>query len=87
MSINEFESSFSIRLGNTFEKCAHLISKDVYTQAERKYRIFGKESIDSICVIDNIVNQINRSSMNMSYLELIKQTLDVPHNLTIEREK
>jgi hypothetical protein len=76
MSINEFGSSFSTRLGNTFEKCSTYF-KDVYTQAERKYRIFGKESIDSICVIDNIVNQINRSSMTMSYLELIKQTLDV----------
>lgn len=65
MSIKEFESSFSTRLGNTFEECAQLISKDVYTQAERKYRILGKESIDSIRVIDNIVNQINRSSMTI----------------------
>ena len=80
MSINEFESSFSTRLYDIFEECAQLISKDVYTQAERKYRILGKESIDSIRVIDNIVNQINRSSMTMSYLELIMQTLDVSHN-------
>ena len=62
MSINEFKRSFSTRLGNTFEEGAQLISKDVYTQAERKYRILGKESIDSIRVIDNIVNQINSSS-------------------------
>ena len=87
MSINEFKSSFSTRLGNAFEEGAQLISKDVYTQAERKYRILGKESIDSIRIIDNIVNQINRSSMTMLYLELIMQTLDVSHNPTIEREK
>jgi hypothetical protein len=73
VSINEFESSFSTILDNTFHEFAQLISKDVYTQAERKYRILGNESIDSIRVIDNIVNQINRSSMTMSYLELIKQ--------------
>ena len=47
MSINEFEGSFSATLGNTFEECAQLISKDFYTQAERRYRILGKESIDS----------------------------------------
>ena len=48
---------------------------------------FLEESIDSIRIIDNIVNQINRSSMTMPYLELIKQTLDVSNNPTIEREK
>ena len=42
MSINEFESSFSATLGNTFEECAQLILKDVYTQAERKYKILGR---------------------------------------------
>lgn len=65
--------ALSTILDNTFHEFAQLISKDVYTQAERKYRILGNESIDSIRVIDNIVNQINRSSMTMSYLELIKQ--------------
>jgi hypothetical protein len=48
---------------------------------------FLEESIDLIRIIDNIVNQINRSSMTMPYLELIKQTLDVSNNPTIEREK
>ena len=48
---------------------------------------FLEESINLIRIIDNIVNQINRSSMTMPYLELIKQTLDVSNNPTIEREK
>ena len=48
---------------------------------------FLEESIDLIRIIDNIVNQINRSSMTMPYLELIQQTLDVSNNPTIEREK
>jgi hypothetical protein len=43
------------------------------THKQRENIILGNESIDSIRVIDNIVNQINRSSMTMSYLELIMQ--------------
>ena len=59
----------------------------MFIHKQKKNIKFLEESIDLIRIIDNIVNQINRSSMTMPYLELIKQTLDVSNNPTIEREK
>jgi hypothetical protein len=60
---------------------------DVCTQAERKYRIRGKESVDPIRVIDNIVNHFNNSGMTMSYLELLKQTPEVSHSPKLNGKK
>jgi hypothetical protein len=60
---------------------------DVCTQAERKYRIRGKESVDPIRVIDNIVNHFKNSGMTMSYLELLKQTPEVSHSPKLNRKK
>ena len=81
------ERSFSTRLGNTFGGCARLISMNVCTQAERKYRIRGKESVDPIRVIDNIVNHFKNSGMTMSYLELLKQTPEVSHSPKLNRKQ
>jgi len=87
LTINEFERSFSTKLGSSFEECARLIAKDIYSEAKRSYTIQGFVSPDAIRVIENAVNEIGRVGMKTSYLELVKQVVAVSQNPTIERKR
>ena len=84
--VNEFERSFSTKLGNTFEETAKLIGKDVYAEADRGHRIRGQVSNSTVAVIETIVDQINHRSMKKTYLELVDQVISVPPNDQIERQ-
>jgi hypothetical protein len=86
LTINEFERSFSTKLGSSFEESARLIAKDIYSEAKRSCIIQGTVSLEAIRIIENMVNDIDRGGMKKSYLELVKHVLAVSQNPTIERK-
>lgn len=76
LRINEFERSFSTKLGTTFEECARLISKDRYAQATRGYRAEGKVSPDAIRIIEASVNWIGTNGMARPYPNIVEDVLN-----------
>lgn len=71
LRINEFERSFSTKLGTTFAESARLIAKDHYAQAVREYRVEGKISRDAIRIIEALVDEIGANGMKRSYLDMV----------------
>jgi hypothetical protein len=76
LRINEFERSFSTKLGTTFEECARLIGKGHYAKAIRGYRTEGKVSQDAIRIIEASVNWIGTNGMARPYPEIVKEVLN-----------
>lgn len=87
LRINEFERSFSTKLGTTFEECAKLIGKDCYVQATRGYRAEGKVSQDAIRIIEASVNWIGTNGMSRPYLDIVKEVLNAKGNPEIIRNQ
>lgn len=84
--INEFERSFSTKLGTTFEECARLIAKDRFTHAERGFKLTGKISLKALRTIENIINDLGSKRMR-SYPELIKKVLESSDDELVERTR
>lgn len=73
--VNEFERSFSTKLGTTFEECARLIAIEYHKHAERGHRIEGDVSSEAIETIERIVNEITSKRMKPNYPNLISRVL------------
>jgi hypothetical protein len=76
LRINEFERSFSTKLGTTFEECARLIGKERYAQAGRGHRTEGKVSQDAIRIIEASVSRIGTKGMARPYPGIVKEVLN-----------
>ncbi|MBI2938360.1 MAG: TdeIII family type II restriction endonuclease [Thaumarchaeota archaeon] len=84
--INEFERTFSTRLGTTFEECAKLIAKDRFAKAERGHRLTGKISLKALRTIEGVVNDLGSKRM-IPYPEMIQRVLEVSDGKTVERTR
>lgn len=77
LRINEFERSFSTKLGTSFAECARLIAKNNYVIAVREYRVEGKIPRDAIRTIEALVNEIGSIGMRRSYLSMVREVLEI----------
>jgi len=84
--VNEFERSFSTKLGTTFEECAKLIAQDRFAQAERGYKLTGKVSLKALRTIESIINDLGSKRMR-SYPELIRKVLKSSGGKSVERTR
>ena len=87
MRINEFERSFSTKLGTTFAESARIIAKDFYVQAVREYSIEGKVSRDAVHIIESLVNEIGAGGMTRSYLDMVKEVLSAGGSQEVARSR
>ncbi len=86
MLINEFERSFSTKLGTSFEECARLIAKDVFAEAERGFELTGRVSSMTLRTIQTVVNGLG-SRRQISYLDLIQRVLTSSGGQLVERKR
>ncbi len=75
MLVNEFERSFSTKLGSTFEESARLIASDFHSESIRSRRITGNISANTINLIEKIKNEIDRSGMKQPYPEIVSDVV------------
>lgn len=73
LRINEFERSFSTKLGTTFEECARLIGADVHKHSERGYKVSGKIPKNAIEFIEDTINAAGKKGSEWNYLDLAKK--------------
>ena len=73
--INEFERSFSTKLGTTFEECARLIGSSRFSISERGHRFNGEISAGSTREIERVINEVQSGGMKTPYPELISRVL------------
>lgn len=59
MTVSAFERSFSTKLGNTFEYCAHLIALDRHAEAHRSYDIWGNVSRRALREVEEQVSRFH----------------------------
>lgn len=85
--INEFERSFSTKLGTTFEECARLIATEYHGHAERGHEIEGVISYNAIATIEQIVNEISTRNRKSTYPDLISEVLSVAQGDGEKRKK
>lgn len=84
--INEFERSFSTKLGTTFEECARLIGLEHHKHAERGYKIKGVVSSEVIAIIEQIIDEVNTGKAK-PYPDLISRVLSAPKGDKILRTR
>jgi hypothetical protein len=84
--MNEFERSFSTKLGTTFEECARLIAKDRFAHVERGFKVTGNVSVRTLRTIESIVNDLGTKRMK-KYPNLIKRVLKLAKGKSIERTR
>ncbi len=84
LRINEFERSFSTKLGTTFEECAKLISADVHRHSERGFKVSGKIPKKAMAFIEDTVNAAGKKGLEWNYLDLAKKVAAI-NGPTIER--
>jgi hypothetical protein len=84
--INEFERSFSTKLGTSFEECAKLIGKDHFARAERGFRVTGNVPLATLRAIESVVNDLG-SKRKQSYPELIQRVLTSSGGEVVERTR
>lgn len=87
MRINEFERSFSTKLGTSFEEVARLVGKDRFANAARGQRIKGNVSSKAIRLIETIVNSMGSGGMTKSYPQLVKDVLAISDGEGPERQR
>lgn len=84
--VNEFERSFSTKLGTTFEEVAKLIAKDRHLRAERGFRVTGEVSLATLRIIEGIVNDLG-TKRRQPYPELIQKVLASTDAQTVQRTR
>lgn len=67
LRINEFERSFSTKLGTTFEEVARLIALETHNDSKRQYKLEGIISSEAIKMIETIRNTINSGGFKEDY--------------------
>lgn len=86
MRINEFERSFSTRLGTTYEEVAKIIALEFHKDAQRQYRVEGKISSKAIKKIEFIKNSINSGGFKgADYLQYVEDVVKVANGQGEER--
>lgn len=80
MRINEFERSFSTKLGTSFEECARLIGQDFHGHAERSHQVSGKISKKAVAFIENTVNMTGTKGAKWNYTDLAKKVCSFTGN-------
>ena len=84
--INEFERSFSTRLGNAFEYCAFYIASQNHSVAQRGYSVPGfKIPAASAQRIEEMKAENNAVGMQHSFLELAREIRDFSSQNVVER--
>jgi hypothetical protein len=76
LRINEFERSFSTKLGSTFEEVAKMIGKNSYKKSERGLTIEGNIPRDAISTIERIIDDTGTNGMKVSYLDLVDEVVN-----------
>jgi len=88
MRINEFERSFSTRLGTTYEEVAKIIAHEHHEDAQRQYKVEGVISSEAIKKIEFIKNSINSGGFKgADYLQYVKDVVNVAKGKGEERYK
>ncbi len=82
----EFERTFSTKLGSAFEEVARFIGADKYKQALRSHRITGIVSEGAAKVIDTIKNSME-TGLKESYPELVQKVLAAKEGQGEERTR
>lgn len=85
--VNEFERSFSTKLGTTFEESARLIAIEHHKHAERGHKIEGDVTSEAIGTIESIVNEITSRKMKPNYPKLISRVLSATKGKKIPRSR
>ena len=86
MRINEFERSFSTRLGTTYEEVAKIVALEYHKDAQRQYRVEGVISSKAIKKIEFIKNSINSGGFKgANYLQYVIDVLKVANGEGEER--
>ena len=85
--INEFERSFSTKLGTTFEECARMIASSRYAVSERGHRFKGEISAGSTREIERIINEIQSGGMKTPFPDLISRVLKADSGDKTERNR
>ena len=76
LRIQEFERSFSTKLGTTFEEVARLIGAERFAVAQRGYEMTGSVSAGATARIDAIINDVKRKGeVQAPFPELIVQVV------------
>lgn len=78
LTINEFERSFSTKLGTSFEECAKLIARDIHTRGERGFEVKGRVPINAIRRIEEICNGVTSGGMRRTYTTIVNEINSIP---------
>ena len=73
LRVNEFERSFSTKLGTTFEECAKLIGAKNYAESERGYPISGALPKNAVAFIEKTINDTGSMGAKWDYLDLARK--------------
>lgn len=73
--INEFERSFSTKLGSTFEESAKLIAAERYAKSERGMKLSGQIPLTALKTIEGIVNGLGKNR-KLTYPEMVERVLE-----------
>lgn len=87
LRVNDFERSFSTKLGSTFEETAKLIAQEHHKEAKRGYRIEGIISFKAVKYIEESVNEIGAAGIADDYLDLMKRVVAKSGGGGSERKK
>jgi hypothetical protein len=84
--INEFERSFSTRLGSTFEACAHIIAKNVHPVARRGYKNVKIEIPTAAANrIEELIAENNAVGIVTPFLAQVDQVTNIKDDQTVLR--
>lgn len=87
LRVNDFERSFSTKLGSTFEEAAKLIAQGHHKEAIRGYCLEGVISSKAIKYIEESINEIGAAGIADDYLDLIKRVIAQSSGEGQERKK
>jgi len=87
LRVNDFERSFSTKLGSTFEEAARLIAEENHKKAIRGYRLEGPISSKAVKYIEESINEIGAAGVSDDYFDLIKRVVARSRGEGQERKK
>jgi len=87
LRINEFERSFSTKLGTTFEEVARIVGAERWRTARRGYAVRGIVSRAAIRAIERICNQISTGGAKRPWPRLVTEVVSKATDRGDERER
>ena len=86
LRIQEFERSFSTKLGTTFEEVARVVGAAHHAEAERGYEVCGPISAAALARIEAIINRVRvRGEAPASFPQLVASVLKAGRGTPSER--